>query len=177
MSSVDKTPANVSKGERSAKLIAKVDGLCEPAHDGQLGNPGGVATYGFFICDEDGRPFAKGSGVIGEGKETDHLVAEYEAVLHALRYLLAKKVTTEPVEVQNDNQQLVLEMKGEKKVGTGSYQSKYDEAKKLTSHFASIRFKRIDGALNWEADCLAWKEYRRYLSEKRSIIWVAIRFD
>ncbi len=147
------------------KLICKVDGLCEPADDGQLGNPGGVATYGFFICDEEGRPFAKGSGFIGEGEGMDHLVAEYEAALSALRYLLREKKTMEPVEVQNDNQQLVLEMRGEKKVGTGPYQSRYHEARKLTSQFTSICFKRIDGALNWEADCLAWKEYRRYLSK------------
>jgi ribonuclease HI len=129
-----------------------------------------VATYGFFISDEEGRPIAKGSGVIGEGEEMNHMVAEYEAVLHALRHLLQEKRTTEPVDVQNDNQQLVLEMKGEKEVGTGAYRSRYREARKLTSEFTKICYKKIDGELNWEADCLAWKEYRRYLSEKRRII-------
>jgi ribonuclease HI len=151
-------------------LICRVDGLCESACAGELGNPGGVATYGFFICDEDGRPISKGSGVIGEGEGMDHMVAEYEAVLHALRHLVREKRTMEPVEVQNDNQQLVLEMKGEKEVGAGPYQIRYHQARELASQFVSVCFRRIDGELNWEADCLARKEYRRYLSEKRSII-------
>jgi len=152
------------------KLICKVDGLCEPADDGQLGNPGGVATYGFFICDEEGRPIAKDSGLVGEGAGMDNVVAEYEAVLQALRYVLREKRTKEQVEIQNDNQQLVLEMNGKRKVGPCRHESRYQEAKTLTSQFTRIHYRQIDGELNWEADCLAWKEYRKYLSEKRSII-------
>lgn len=151
-------------------IVCKVDGLCEPAFEGGPQSPGGVATYGYFICYEDGRPIAKGSGVIGEGEGMDHMVAEYEAVVQALRYLLREKGILEPVEVHNDNQQLVLEMNGLKEVGKGPYVSRYDEARKLSSQFPRIHFERIDRELDWEADCLGWKEYRRYLSERRSLI-------
>jgi ribonuclease HI len=152
------------------RLICKVDGLCEPAYDGGPGNPGGVATYGFFICDEKERPIAKDSGLVGEGEGMDHMVAEYEAVLQALSYLLRGERTKESVEIQNDNQQLVLEMTGGRQVETGRHESRHYEAKKLTLQFARIHYKQVSGELNWAADCLAWKEYRRFLSERRSPI-------
>jgi len=151
-------------------IICKVDGLCEPAYEGGPQNPGGVATYCYFICYEDGRPITKGSGVIGEGEGMDHMVAEYEAVVQALRYLLQENRTSDPVEVHNDNQQLWLEMKEEGRIGKGLHESRRDEARELTSRFGSIDYKLINGELNWQADCLAWKEYRRYMSEKRRII-------
>jgi len=151
-------------------IICKTDGLCESAFDGGPQNPRGVATYGFFICDEEGRPIAKDSGVVGEGGGMDHMVAEYEAVIQALRYLIREGRTKELVIVQNDNQQLILEMKGEKKIGRGSYETKYNEAKKLSSMFAEIRYKQITGESNWEADCLSWKEHRRYVSERNRLI-------
>ncbi len=100
----------------------------------------------------------------------DHLVAEYEAVVRALRYLLNEGKVSEPIEVNNDNEQLWREMKGLNEVGRGSYTSRYEEARELTSRFPKIDYKLINGESNWEADCLAWKEYRRYLSARRSFI-------
>ncbi len=133
-------------------------------------NPRGVATYGFIVSDQDGRPIGKGSGVVGEGEGIDHMVAEYEAVLHALRFLLEENRTQEPLEVQNDNEQLILELKGKKEIGTGSYQSRYFEAKKLASLFPEIEYCKISGDINWQADCLAWKEYRQYISRRNSVL-------
>ncbi len=154
----------------TVRIICKTDGLCESAFDGGPQTPGGVATYGFFICDDEGRPIAKDSGVIGEGAEMNHMVAEYEAVLQALGYLLQEKRTKEPVIVQNDNQQLVLEMKGEREFERGLHESRYYQAKRLTSLFASICYKKVDREIIWEADCLTWKEYRRYLSQRHRLI-------
>lgn len=151
-------------------IVCKVDGLCEPAFEGGPQNPGGVATYGYFICYEDGRPIAKGSDVVGEGEEMDHMVAEYEAVVQALRHLLHENRISESVEVHNDNQQLWLEMSGQREIGKGPYAARHNEARELTSRFTRISYKLIPSESNWEADCLAWKEYRRYLSERRSLI-------
>ncbi len=164
------TPLRESHGESNIGIVCKTDGLCESVADSGPQNPGGVATWGFFICDEEGRPIAKDSGVIGKGVGMGHMVAEYEAVLQALSYLIREKRTKEQVVVQNDNQQLVLEMKGEKKFDGGLHESRYYEAKRLTSLFPSICYKQVDRELIWEADCLTWKEYRRFLSEQRSLI-------
>ena len=151
-------------------IVCKTDGLCEIAVEGGSYNPGGVATYGFFICDGEGRPIAKDSGVVGQGEGIDHLVAEYEAVLQALRYLLRSDRTGQPVVVQNDNQQLILEMTGRREVRTARHESRYHEVWKLTSRFEKIRYEQISGDSNWEADCLSWKAYRQFLSDSRSII-------
>jgi len=165
-----KIPLEAGHPMSTVRIICKTDGLCESAFDGGPQTPGGLATYGFFICDDEGRPIAKDSGVIGEGAEMNHMVAEYEAVLQALRYLLKEKRTKDPVVVQNDNQQLVLEMKGEREFGEGLHETRYYEAKRLTSQFRSICYTQVDREVIWEADCLTWKEYRRYLSEKNSLI-------
>ncbi len=147
-------------GSKPVTIVCKVDGLCEPAFEGGPQNPGGVATYGYFISFQDGRPITKGSGVIGEGEGMDHMVAEYESVVQALRYLLHENRTLEPVEICNDNQE----------VGKGPYTSTYDEARKLSSAFSKIDYKLINRESIWEADCLAWKEYRQYLSKGRTPI-------
>src|SRR3989442_1774914 len=52
-----------SKPGQLMTILCKVDGLCESAFEGGPQNPGGVATYGYVICYEDGRLIAKGSGV------------------------------------------------------------------------------------------------------------------
>jgi ribonuclease HI len=165
-----RTSLRHSHDDSKVGIVCKTDGLCESAFDGGPQNPGGVATYGFFICNEEGRPIAKDSGVVGEGEGIDHMVAEYEAVLHALRYLLQNEMARESVAVQNDNQQLVLEVKGEREFESGLHESRYYEAKRLTSMFPSICYQQVDREVIWEADCLTWKEYRRYFSDRNRLI-------
>ena len=53
------------------------DGLCEPV------NPGGMATFGFVII-QDETQIAEGSGLVGSGEGMTNNVAEYEAILSAI---------------------------------------------------------------------------------------------
>ena len=146
-------------------IICIVDGLCERRHEGELGNPGGVATFGFVIRFQSGSKIAEESGFIGEGPEMDHVVAKYEALLRALRHLIGLKMTLLPVEVRSDSQQLVMEMKGQiirQKMEKRPHYPKYLEAQELASQFSSIEYTWIHGTEN-EADIFSKAAYQRIL--------------
>ena len=125
-----------------------------------------MATYGYWIKDEEGRVIGKDSGVIGEGEGMTHIVAEYEALIQLLTYLRQLNMTDQPLEIRSDNMQLVKQMKGEWKVRGGSYVTRYASAVKLAAEFASVTYSWIPGELNQEADELTRVAYRLFLHER-----------
>ena len=142
-------------------IVCFVDGLCEAIHEGELGNPGGIATFGFIIY-HNGSLVTGQLGHIGTGEGMDHMVAEYEALIHPLRYLFEHNVIGEDVEVRNDNQQLYLEMTGAttpQEVAKRPHFDRYKKAKELASHFADVQYSLIKGRTN-EADFLTKKAYK-----------------
>lgn len=130
-----------------------MDGLCEPV------NPGGTATYGFVIKNDDGRVLARKSGFVGEGQEMSNNVAEYAALSEALNFLIKEKMTQLPIEVRSDSRLVVYQMKGEWKFRRGLYGEKHAEAKDLVARFERIRFKWVPREENDEADALTRKAY------------------
>ena len=56
------------------------DGACEPI------NPGGTASYGWLIKRGD-KIVAKGSGIVGSGNGMTNNVAEYTALIEALKHI------------------------------------------------------------------------------------------
>jgi ribonuclease HI len=56
------------------------DGACEPV------NPGGVASYGFIVL-QDEKEIYRESKIVAEGPEASNNVAEYNGLLNALRWL------------------------------------------------------------------------------------------
>jgi ribonuclease HI len=57
------------------------DGACGPV------NPGGVATFGWRLLGPDGRVLAVNSGEVCRGPGATNNVAEWQALVFALRYL------------------------------------------------------------------------------------------
>src|ERR1039457_2050017 len=65
------------------EYTAWFDGACGPI------NPGGTATYGVVIKDQDGTILVREHSLVGEGSTMSNNVAEYAGVLHVLKYLRA----------------------------------------------------------------------------------------
>jgi ribonuclease HI len=83
-------------------LILKTDGAIEPS------NPGGWACYGWVAYDPslgETEEIASGYGSIGEGPGMTNNIAEYWAIIHALRWVYANG--NPPVLVQSDSQLVV----------------------------------------------------------------------
>jgi ribonuclease HI len=75
------TPVGLSK----VALILYCDGLCEPS------NPGGFACWA-WVAYAERRRIAFNYGCLGHGPAMTNNVAEYHAVLQALRWLQSKRV-------------------------------------------------------------------------------------
>ena len=81
------------------------DGCCEPS------NPGGYACWGWVALDGDGAEIATGSGCIGHGPAMTNNLAEYRAVIEALRW--AYKAGIVGAAVQTDSLLVVKQVNGE----------------------------------------------------------------
>lgn len=137
-------------------IVVYIDGLCEPR------NPGGVGCYGVVIY-RDGRKVRELCGVVGEGPAVSNNVAEYAALIAALRSL--QDCTDEDIVVRSDSQLLVNQMNGHWQVNEGLYVPYYVCAERLSQGFKRIRYEWIPRELNTEADSLsrsAYDEYRRW---------------
>jgi ribonuclease HI len=128
--------------------------LFEPEHilyvDGaSRGNPG-PASYGFAVYDTSGKLLHKGSEYIGR---TTNNVAEYTALIEALRYVLKQKISA--VEIRSDSQLLVRQLTGEYKVRTPHIQELHDQARELLRRLAFYEIKHVPRSENKLADKLA----------------------
>jgi ribonuclease HI len=125
-------------------IEAYIDGLAEP-------NPG-VGTYGLVIY-RDGKRIKDECAIVGE-RVTNNF-AEYEGLVHALRYLLLHRYGAEKIIIRSDSRLLVNQMKGEWKVRKGRYLEKYQEAASLAESFEALEFEWIPREKNEEADRLS----------------------
>jgi len=69
----------------NSTVTVYTDGLCEPT------NPGGYACWA-WVAFQDGHEIATDSGCLGRGPNMTNNIAEYHAVLQALRWLQAQDV-------------------------------------------------------------------------------------
>lgn len=127
-----------------SKIIIYGDG-------GSRGNPG-EAAYGFAVFDENG------SQIYGEGKRlgiaTNNL-AEYSAVIHAFRWVLANNPTVESITFRLDSLLVASQMAGKFKVKHPSMQQLFFTAKALERELsAQIIYTQIPRAQNKVADSL-----------------------
>lgn len=134
-------------------IVVYIDGLCEPV------NPGGIATYGLVIRDDQNTVIARKKGLVGEGSGMSNNVAEYAALCEALRSLLKGQMAASHIEVRSDSRLVVNQMKGDWKFHKGLYGEKYREARDLVTPFTQIEFKWIPREQNEEADLLSREAY------------------
>jgi ribonuclease HI len=122
------------------------------------GNPGD-AGFGVFVADEAGGPVAELYGYIGRATNN---VAEYEALLHALRYALERGARR--VRVFSDSELVVKQIDGRYRVKHPDMQPLHRQAKELLRKFDLASVTHVRREQNKDADRLA----NRALDEKAS---------
>jgi ribonuclease HI len=122
------------------------------------GNPGD-AGFGVFVADEAGQPVAELYGYLGRATNN---VAEYQALLHALRYALSRGARS--VRVFSDSELVVKQIDGRYRVKHPDMQPLHREASSLLRRFEKASVSHVRREQNKDADRLA----NRALDEKAS---------
>jgi len=113
------------------------------------GNPG-EAGFGVQVCEGDGRELAGLYGYLGK---TTNNVAEYQALLHALRFALERGARE--IEVFSDSELLVRQIEGRYRVKNAGLRPLFQEAKALLARFQRARLTHVPREQNRQADALA----------------------
>ena len=124
------------------------------------GNPG-EAGFGVYVTAPDGSEVASLFGYLGQATNN---VAEYQALLHGLRFALERGASE--VEVYSDSELLVRQLEGRYRVKNAGLIPLYREAQGLLLRFAKSRVSHVPRERNKEADALA----NRALDERRSTV-------
>jgi len=118
------------------------DGACR-------GNPG-PSGAGALILDESGKTVHE--VVVPLGITTNN-VAEYQGLIHALKYCQAKSLS--PIEVYADSQLMIRQLQGQYKVKQPHLQVLYREAQSLLRDIGCLGLHHVPREENREADRLA----------------------
>jgi ribonuclease HI len=113
------------------------------------GNPGD-AGFGIHVTDAAGGEVASLFGYLGTATNN---VAEYQALLHGLRFALAKGARA--VEVFSDSELLVRQLEGRYRVKHPGLVPLHREARSLLARFDATRVAHVPREHNREADALA----------------------
>jgi ribonuclease HI len=113
------------------------------------GNPG-EAGFGVHVTGEDGREVASLYGYLGRATNN---VAEYQALVHGLRFALDRGAAA--VDVYSDSELLVRQIGGRYRVKNPGLQPLHREAKSLLARFERARVVHVPRDRNREADALA----------------------
>jgi ribonuclease HI len=122
------------------------------------GNPG-EAGFGIHIADAQDRPVTGLYGYLGRASNN---VAEYQALLHALRWALAQGVAR--VEVFSDSELVVKQINGTYRVKHPDMVPLHREARGLLGRFQHASLTHVRRERNKDADRLA----NQSLNEKAS---------
>lgn len=122
------------------------------------GNPG-EAGFGVYVTTPEGTPVAELYGYLGRASNN---VAEYQALIHALKYALAQGA--ERVQVFSDSELVVRQIGGRYRVKHPDMVPLHREAAGLMSRFRKATLSHVRREQNRDADRLA----NRALDEKAS---------
>lgn len=115
---------------------------------GSRGNPG-PAAFGFVVKDDD-QVLKKGKGYIGEATNN---VAEYTAILEALKYL-KNSHPGEDLEFYLDSLLAASQLSGTFKVKNAKIREFLVNIRELENVFGQIRYNHVPREDNKEADAL-----------------------
>lgn len=149
--------------EHNNDLMIFCDGLCEPR------NPGGYACWAWIAYSPKGARLREESGCIGHGEGMTNNLAEYHAVLHALRYtrgrltMLAERGMG--VMVYSDSKLVIEQVKGTWRCNTPALQRLLSDIEGVMHFFADagvpLQFEWIPRAQNQAADQLTRMAYNQ----------------
>jgi ribonuclease HI len=140
-------------------LTIFIDGACEPV------NPKGVATYAYIIEDGEGNRIAADSGLAVEpwSDRATNNVAEYTALIMALKKVLELGLQHSQIEVKSDSQLIVNQSTGKWQVNSALLQPLNYEARQLLSQLGDLRIQWVPREQNEEADALTKGAYEAYI--------------
>ena len=127
--------------------------------DGASRSNPGEAGFGVYVTAPDGAEVAQLYGYLGVASNN---VAEYQALLHGLRYALSRGARK--VRVFSDSQLVVRQMSGDYRVKHPAMVPLHREAQGLARSFEEFRLEHVRREQNVEADRLA----NQALDEKAS---------
>ena len=137
------------------KCLAWFDGACGPV------NPGGTATYGIMIKDQDGTTIVWEHGLVGKGSTMSNNVAEYAGVLQVLKYLAPRPPGR--VTIHGDSKLVINQLNGKWRMRKGLYLSTAKEAKALLAHLHGLGWQTnlrwIPREQNKECDALSKQSF------------------
>jgi ribonuclease HI len=144
-----------------AHITIHTDGLCEPV------NPGGTACWAWVATSPAGKQLTKASGVLGHGPEMTNNLAEYEAVLQALRYTIGRAAVLVArdlgVELRSDSQLIVYQITGRYQTNAVGLRPLRDEARSFIEQLNAAGVPTaiiwIPRTLNVEADVMTRQTY------------------
>jgi ribonuclease HI len=125
---------------------------------GSRGNPGDAA-FGVHVADSQGKVVAELYGFLGRATNN---VAEYQALLHALKWAVARG--EKRLFVFSDSELLVRQIEGRYKVKNPDLRPLYEQARILMTRFAEVKVSHVRREANVEADALV----NRALDERAS---------
>jgi ribonuclease HI len=135
------------------EYLAWFDGACTPV------NPGGTASFGVMIKDNDGAVLLKEHGLVGKGSAMSNNVAAYAGVLHILK-CLARRPPGQ-VTIYGDSNLVINQLNGRWCIKKGLYLQIAMEAKELLAYLRGlgwqINFCWIPREQNEECDALSKK--------------------
>ena len=141
-------------------LYLYFDGLCEPV------NPGGIATYGYVIKDEEAL-IREECGVVGAGYRGDDVsnnVAEYKGLIKGLKWILENGMREKELKIRGDSQLVVKQLKGEYRVKAPRIIPLYEEAIILLQEFESYSIEWVPREENEIADSLTRRALKEFVS-------------
>lgn len=118
--------------------------------DGASRSNPGEAGFGVHVTTPDGTEVAQLYGYLGVASNN---VAEYQALLHGLRYALARGARK--VHVFSDSQLVVRQMSGAYRVKHPAMVPLHSEARALARRFEECRIDHVRREQNKDADRLA----------------------
>lgn len=125
--------------DTSNSAVANIDG-------GSRGNPG-PAAYGAYIQRDGETIELKGFIPLATNN-----VAEYNGLLHALRWAVANRIRE--FHIRADSELLVKQMKGIYRVKNEGLQPLFEEAKSLVRQIGKVTFEHVRREFNKDADRL-----------------------
>jgi len=150
--SILRTSSDADKSNSPTKtLTVFADGLCEP-------NPNGKGCWGWVAFDSQGKEVACGWGFAGSGAGMTNNVAEFTAIIEALRWIITTGPGTQ-VELLSDSQIAVRQILGEYACHKAHLQKLRDEALSLIAR-ADVKLRWIPHEQNAKADALSQRAYR-----------------
>lgn len=142
-------------------ILVYCDGLCEPH------NPGGFACWAWLAIGPNGNRLNSAYGCLGHGEGMTNNLAEYEAILQALRHTWQKRAVLIErrlnVEIRADSQLVVKQIDGSYRTNAPPLIPLRDEARRIADRLSGvgvpIQLRWIPRELNGQADALSRRAY------------------